>query len=381
MTIMRRNAQAEAFKINPFVVTFTPLAGSTFSNLMRMLGQNRFRVNAIGMPRMLYSLTMSAVLSPLNVYEKLRYNKRIDKFNIGMPPIFIVGHWRSGTTFLHNLITQDPQFSYATTFQTVTPGVFLSSEKIVKPLVAASLPPTRPQDDLELGADLPQEEEYGIGNLSPFSFYNGWCFPRNMEFYYRYVCLDNVSPAVVNEWKQCYLRYIKKLSYYHADKRLVLKNPANTARIKLLLEMFPNSQFIHIYRNPYHNFLSMKRNIEKEMTLYCVQRPKDPHTVENLMVNLYNTMHVKYFKEKEFIPEGNLVEVRFEDLAANPLDVIKRIYKALDISGFKELKEKLTQYIASQTHIKAQTYTLSPTLKEKIYCYYKYTIDKWGYEP
>jgi hypothetical protein len=332
------------------------------------------------MPRALYSTFMSFTLSPLNVYEKLRCDKHIKKISLDKPPIFIIGHWRSGTTYLHNLISQDPAFGYPTTFQTVTPGVFLRFEKLIKPLVAASLPPKRPEDDVDLGVDFPQEEEYAMGNLSPYSFYNGWCFPRNMNFYYRFVTMEGVPQKWVDEWKKIYLYYLKKVTVYSQGKQLILKNPSNTARIKLLLEMFPEAQFIHIYRNPYHTFLSMKRNIETEMTLYCVQKPQDITIFEQAMVYLYKKMYTKYFKEKDLIPHGNLVEVKYENLISHPLEVIKKIYQELRLPNFKGSESNFERYIRSQSKIKTHHYMIDDPLKQKIYDYLRLTIDTWGYD-
>ncbi len=367
-------------KIDPLNITFTPLPGSTFTNLMRLLAQNRFKIGLTGIPRALYSLIMSLILSPLNVYEKIRFDEKIEQTRIEKSPIFIIGHWRSGTTYLHNLITQDSAFAYPTTFQTVAPALFLSSEKIIKPIVASSLPAKRPEDDVALGVDFPQEEEYAMGNLSPYSFYNGWCFPQNMEFYYKFVCMGDVPRSSIEEWKRVYLHYLKKVTLYFQGKQLVLKNPSNTARVELLLEMFPDAKFIHIYRNPYHVFLSMKRDVETEMSLYCIQKPKDDETIEYAMVTLYNKMFEKYFKEKGLIPQKNLVEVRYEDFIVQPFAEIKRVYHTLGIPGFKDCEETFKSYIASQSKVKTHKYTIDKQLKKKIYTYFKPTIDRWGYD-
>ena len=366
-------------KIDPLNITFTPLPGSTFTNLLRLFAQNRFRISIVGMPRFLYSLLMSFLLSPLNLIEKFRYGEKIEKTKIEKHPIFIIGHWRSGTTYMHNLITQDKQFAFPTTFHTVVPALFLGFEKFVKPIVEASLPPTRPEDNVPLGADLPQEEEYAIGNISPYSFYNGWCFPKNMEFYYRFVCMEDVPKKAVEEWKKVYINFLKKVTFLNNGKQLVLKNPANTGRVKLLLEMFPSAKFIHIYRNPYHVFLSMKRDIETEMSLYCVQKPKKWDFIEKAMVELYNKMYKKYFKEKKLIPDGNLVEVKYENFVENPFDEIKRVYEELYLSGFEKAKENFKKFIAMQSEIKPHKYFIDEKLKKKIYNYFRLTIDKWGY--
>ncbi|MDD3492247.1 MAG: sulfotransferase [Candidatus Thermoplasmatota archaeon] len=366
-------------KINPFEVTFTPLAGSTFTNLLRLLAQNRFRIGLVGLPRIAYSVLMSLLLSPFNAYETIRFRRDIETTRIEKPPLFIIGHWRSGTTYLHNLLSHDPRFCYPTTFQTVTPGLFLRFEKLIKPLVAASLPPTRPEDNVPLGADLPQEEEYAMGNLSPYSFYNGWCFPRNMRFYHRFVCMDGVSPRQIEGWKRAYLYFLKKVTLACGGKRLLVKNPANTPRIKHLLEMFPDARFVHIYRNPYHTFLSMKRNIEMEMTLYCVQRPYSERVNEQMMVRLYNHMFDIFFRDRELIPRGNLVEVSYEDLVANPLLVVRHIYEVLNLPGFHQVEPVLEKFVRAQSSVKPHRYVIDERLQAHIYSQLRSTIDRWGY--
>jgi hypothetical protein len=363
------------FKIDPLDVSFEPLAGSSLTNLLRLLAQNKFRIGMIGIPRIIYSILLSSILSPLNLYEHLKYNKKIKQTEICKPPVFLIGHWRSGTTYLHNLISHDPNFAYPTTFQTITPAVFLRFEKLIKPIVESSLPPTRPQDNIELGADFPQEDEYGIGNLSPYSFYNGWCFPKKRDFYYKFVHMEGVSQKRINQWKEIYRYYLQKVTLYNKGKQLILKNPSNTARVKLLLEMFPDAKFIYIFRNPYHTFLSMKRNIEKEMTLYCVQTPQDVEDFEEALVNLYKIIFKKYFHDKKLIAKGNLIEIRYEELIADPYITIKNIYEKLKLKGFLGFENKLKEYIKTQSKIKTYEYKIDEKTKNKINGYFKEEID------
>lgn len=98
-----------------------------------------------------------------------------------------------------------------------------------------------------MDVDLPQEEEYTICGLSPYSYYHSWCFPQNMEFYNRFVCFNNVPKSLIEEWKRIYIS-IKKRDVSMDGKRLLLKNPANTGRVKLILDMFPDAKFVHISR-------------------------------------------------------------------------------------------------------------------------------------
>jgi hypothetical protein len=302
------------------------------------------------------------------------------KTSIDKHPIFILGHWRTGTTYLHNLLSQDKQFAFPSTYQTVTPSIFLCFENLIKPIVISSLPDKRPQDDVDLGADLPNEEEYALGSISPFSFYNGWIFPKNMSFYNRYVDLNNLSKETVDDFKRIYLKFIKKLTFYYKGKQLLIKNPSNTSRVRFLLDIFPNAKFINIIRNPYHVFLSMKRNIEKEMVLYTLQNPPKWDVFEKSMVDMYLRMFDKYFEEKNLISKDNLFEIRYEDFLSDPLDGVESIYSILGIDGFNENKDLFIKYIKSQSVIKTQKYKIDEETKNKIYNYFKFTIDKWGYD-
>jgi len=369
----------DTFEIDPFNVTFEPLAGSSFSNLLRLLAENRFRVSFIGLPRILYSLTLSSIQSPLNVLEKRYFNKHIKHINIDKPPIFILGHWRTGSTYLHNLLTQDPRFSFPTTLQTVIPALFLKYGELFRPVVDASLPEKRPQDDVKMGADLPQEEEYALGNLSPYSYYNGWCFPKNMEHYNNFVDLKDMSPREYEEFKEVYLDFIKKVSFASGHKQLVLKNPSNTSRIKFLLELFPDAKFIHIIRNPYHVYLSMKRNIEKEMILYTVQNPPSWNVFEKSMVNMYRRMFEKYFAEEKLIPKKNFTEVRYEQFIQKPITEIERMYTELGLTDFERNKPIFEKYVNSQKKVKKAVYKIDDDLKNHIYTELKDAIDRWNY--
>ncbi|MCD6222495.1 MAG: sulfotransferase, partial [Thermoplasmata archaeon] len=88
----------------------------------------------------------------------------------------------------------------------------------------------------------------------------------------------------------------------------------------------------------------------------------------------------KYFKEKELIPEGNLVEVRYEDFVSNPFKEIKRIYEELGLKNFERAKHDFIRFMEEQKKIKVHQYVIGKEDKEKIYNYWKLTIDKWGYD-
>ena len=81
-----------------------------------------------------YYLTKSVcrLLSLLQPFEDRKYKKLLADKKIENDPVFILGHWRSGTTFVHNVFSCDKQFGYNTTYQTVFPNLMLFGQSFFK---------------------------------------------------------------------------------------------------------------------------------------------------------------------------------------------------------------------------------------------------------
>ena len=117
--------------------------------------------------------------------ERFRYGKRLKDLDVEHPPVFILGHWRTGTTLLHNLMTRDPALAYISSLQTFAPECYLHGGHAIEPIMSRLMPSTRPMDGMAFGTAVPQEEEFAICNTCPYSFYLGWYFPRNMAELFR----------------------------------------------------------------------------------------------------------------------------------------------------------------------------------------------------
>ncbi len=193
-------------------------------------------------------------LTPFRFIEYLIFNRKIKRATITKPPIFIIGHWRNGTTYLHNLMTVDKQFAYFNMFEMVYPHIFLGFERLFKPFFTLTLPKKRPMDNVLINFDTPQEEENGIANLCSLSINIACVFPNNRDRYLKYGNFKKVSEKEIKIWKLTYLKYLKKLSIKNMGKQLLIKSPANTFRIALLHDLFPEAKFIHIKRDPYTTF-------------------------------------------------------------------------------------------------------------------------------
>jgi hypothetical protein len=311
---------------------------------------------------------------------KIKYNKKIHDVPIKNPPVFIIGHWRSGTTYLHELLSNDPQFCYTTLWSTLLPEGFLILEPM-KRFLARFLPSERPMDAIKVDMDGPYEDEAALAVLCPWSFFHCLHFPRNAEEQYqKSIHFQGFSSKEKNQWKATYLKFIKTILYMNPGKRFLSKNPPNTARISTLLEVFPEAKFIHIYRSPYLVYLSTKKMRMKVLDKLALQDASEEE-IEKQVVSNYIRLMNSFFEQKEQIKTDRFVEVRYEDLIDDPMKHIQHIYETLKIPGFETATPAMMKYLDRQSEYKTNVYSIDQRIVQHVDKNWKFTIDRWRYAP
>ncbi|MHA1199532.1 MAG: sulfotransferase family protein, partial [Candidatus Heimdallarchaeaceae archaeon] len=206
----------------------------------------------------------------------------------------------------------------------------------------------------------------------------GIAFPDKFEYYRQFITFDGVPIRKINEFKKQFMFLVKTLTIKSKGKQLVLKNPLDTCRIKLILDIFPNSKFIHLYRNPYDMYYSTLKLHKHNSEIYAFQRPS--YDLDNVVLDNFVEMYDKFYEEMPLIPKGNFVDVKFENLARNPVEELKRIYNSLSLENFEEAEPKIQQYLNTVADYKPSNYEITTEVKRKIYTRWQKTIKKWGYE-
>ncbi len=360
-----------------------PLAFGSFRNWLRLLWNNK-DIDRKFIPRALFVCFSTFLTSPLRLYESVRYGRIVKNTAIHRSPIFIVGHWRTGTTHLHNLLCQDKNLGYVSTFQAFAPGLCLVGEKVIKRLfdkIAKKLHPTREIDNIPLSMDNPEEEDLAIASMSPYSYLHMYTFPRQARYFFeRYTFgFNNLPESTLAEWKEIYLTIMRKATLQAGGKRLVIKNCADSGRIKTLLDLFPDAKFIHIYRNPYHVFRStlfLYRVVLERSQLQEIS----PDEIEAWVSWFYTQLMQRFLADKALIPAGNLVEVKYEDLEAAPLDQLRRVYETLSLPGFAEAEPAFRAYLASIADYKKNPQEIDDNIIAKVNQHWQFALDEWGYD-
>ncbi len=355
-----------------------PLSYGSFTNLIKIL------ISYGGVDRkyiLRTTLIMLICISgiPYRLLEKIIFGRKIEKTQIEQPPIFIVGHWRSGTTYFHNLMSKDPNLAYIPTHQAWSPGTFLlMSKTFFKKMISDVAPAHRPMDNVAVSPDDPQEEEWAIANVCHSSRHVA-CFPRGAREYFRN--LDERQQKVQEEiWRKVYIRTCKTSTLAADGKRLLLKNPGNTTKIKTLLEMFPEAKFIHVYRNPYKVYLSRTHSFKTRAPLFRLQEQSEAES-ERKILKAYKRIMKSWFDNRDLIPKENVVEVKYEDFVGNEIAVLEKIYEQFNLTEFELAKTHFQEYLDSQENYKTNKYSLDEKTINKIYSAWQFTIDKWQYSP
>ncbi len=174
----------------------------------------------------------------LGFLQSLIYGRKLKRTELTQPPIFILGHWRSGTTLLHELLIRDPRFAFPTTYQCFAPHHFLISEWAFRWFGGWLLPKKRQMDDMPVGWDRPQEDEFALMNMGLPSPYRRLAFCEEPPPDLDYLELDIVDKPSQQTWIAGLRAFMIRVSY-RPEKTLVLKSPTHTGRLGVLAREFP----------------------------------------------------------------------------------------------------------------------------------------------
>jgi len=350
----------------------SPLMGSTLSNFIHVV--LKYKISISYVLNVFLTFLVIVIISPFQLIDKvIFFLKKDTKKN---DPIFIIGHWRSGTTFLQNLLCQDKKFGYFNTYN----SLFISniySSILFKTLMRVTMPKTRPSDGVKLGVELPQEDEFALTNYTILSHYLFFFFPNDYKKIYNNTL--RLEDNDQNKWLKYYDNIISRISIYTGKQRILIKNPSNTSRIKYLLKQYPNAKFIHIYRNPVFVYLSTFKFFSELFPSVNLQNFNEDKLVKLVIYN-YREMYKDYYKHKDLIPKNNLIEFGFEDFKKDPLAQIERVYENFDLDGLELNRDAFKNYIKSQEGHKINQYKIKKELLKSIKKEFKQSFKEMNYE-
>jgi len=353
---------------------------STLPNWLRLLWRYGGQIEKGHRLRAIRITLFVIATIPIRVFEKLLFGLAIRRHKLSEPPVFIIGHWRSGTTNMHNLMLQDPQFASVTMLHCAIPSGFLTWEWLARRILNRRLPKNRPMDAVPLGIDEPMSEDFALAGLTHMSHYLNYFFPKIAEQTFRKTVLfEGVSQSDVAHWSGMYEYFLRKVSYASRGRRLLLKNPPNLGRIPEVLKLYPDAKFIHVFRNPYLVHASTMKLMERFMENLAFQDP-DPQQIEAFVSTRYQTIMQKWFKDRDLIPPANLIELSHEEITSRPLEILEQVYHRFGLTTWSTMQPRLKDYADSLIGYRNNEYNFAPDYLIRISPSIEGIAERWGYE-
>jgi hypothetical protein len=338
--------------------------GMRISDYLKLLVKNRFHIDVFRWAMTFLLIPFGLINSTLYRYTLLRRGRRIRETTIDEPPIFIIGHWRSGTTYLHELMVRDERLAFPTTYECFAPHHFISSNSWAPFLMRGVIPEKRPMDNMPAGFDLPQEDEFALAAMGAPTPYMKMAFPNHPPPHMEFFNMQGADPADVKRFGDALVWFVKSLTL-KKKKRLIMKSPPHTGRIEFLSRLFPGAKFIHISRHPYSVIPSTQRLWKALDAAQCFHYPRHEHLNEYIF-ECFDRMYAGYEDQRGRLPPGSLCEVRYENLTADPVGELRRVYEELDLGDFEPIRKAIEEHAEAKRDYQKNRHTLDAELQAMI---------------
>lgn len=300
-------------------------------------------------------------------------------------PVFIIGHPRSGTTFLHTILTQTEEFVAFTQWQTNSPALigrrlferyrllqlllfalldFRFSPARIKRTIKKRLKgePTRGGITgtgewlMDMQGEISQEEEPLFLNVLDTQFLSLVTPLGFSKKGYPEICFNDHQPhqqRSVLFLKECFKRQI----YYTGKKQIVAKMNFSLFRMKTLLRLFPDARIIHVRRSPLETIpshLSLHHN-RIDSVFDTTKFPSD--AVAQYLKNRYeyNVQFYRYFDDlidNSEIPRSQFLEITYDAIKNDLWNQMQRIKDFAGLQFSPELEGELRRQAKEQSSYK-----------------------------
>ena len=258
-------------------------------------------------------------------------------------PFFIAGMWRTGSTFVHELVAATGLFQVPRTFQCLRPSSF----RLVSAPQERSV--DRPMDGVSISTFSPQEDEFALLLSGAPSLYRGFFDPRR---------LLELAPLLeggdADDWQPILLPFLRTVAASSPHLPLALKSPNHLFRHASLRSAFPQSPWLLLFRDPTETWLSNVRMWTSMIERHGLWEP--PADTVQIFVSramLAAAAHLDELRNWQ-LAGGRLTTLRFEDLRRSPESAVLNALGELGFQmGVKE-KRSLAQAIH---HLKREPWT------------------------
>ena len=291
----------------------------------------------------------------LLIVDRFKRNPEILEEPIAAP-IFIVGNIRTGTTILHELLAQDPQFRTTYTWESVCPV----------PLPEGITASPMPVSEIAQGAiDIMMDVQPALRSMHLLA----WDLP--LECF----CLDplffnleapgnsesnnpfkNVDAEGMYRWSK---KMLQLLQFGGDRKPWLQKCSEHLHFLDSILKVFPDARFIYTHRDPVKSIPSI---VSVYRHLFSIGSDSAQiHVDGRHELNKWVFGAKKAIEEREsgIVRPDKIADMHFSDLMSDPVGTIRKAYDHLGIEFTEEYGEKIVAYLAEKPRHKAGKHSYS----------------------
>lgn len=342
------------------------LIGASLGVLLRLL----WRGGVTPLPRYLLRallLLQGGVWASLLAWrERRRHGAALAAGSLPDDPIFIVGHWRTGSTYLHQLLALDSRLVAPTMLHCTYPACPREARRFGAQILGRAMRGRRPMDNVRVGLDAPQEDEWALLRLTGLSPLARMIFPRDGGYFLEGD--DTFLPqdeAERRRWREALELFVRRLCLDAPGCRPVLKNPFHSLRVPLLRRAFPRARFVHIRRDPLRvvpSTVHMWEVVGAQNTLRRQWRPPGLEAVARVYARLTRTLE----RDLAALPAEQVAEVRFEALVARPQQTLEQLYQDLGLPYTDEQRQAVDTFLGQNADYRQNRYPLGEEQRQAI---------------
>ena len=267
-------------------------------------------------------------------------------------PIFITGMPRSGSTFLHELMAEDPENRAPRVWEVMFPiPDQKSSRGEVDPRVRKAeaslwwfrrLTP-RADSVYPMRASTPHEC-VAIHSYTLLS--EEFTIMCRIPAYEAFLRETDLGPTYA--WQKRFLQY---LQLSRLTKQWVLKSPDHVHNLKYLLAVFPDAVVIETHRNPLDVLRSTIQLNEVMEGMFAPASDRVQTRIREARSLAKHMERITSFREAHPELEGRFIDVKYHELISDPMAIVRQIYRRLDLrlteraaEGMQRLASRRSRY-------------------------------------
>ena len=275
----------------------------------------------------------------------------------------------------------DPRHTCPNTYQCFDPVHFSWTEWFVPTLIRWTLPKTRPMDDVKAGWDRPQEDEFALANLGVPSPYLVWAFPNHGPVADEYLdlALAARSRARGLEAHVARVRAASGAVRQRPHRAEVAHAHGARAHDSGGLSRGASSCTSCAIRSCC--FRPRVRLWKSLSEVQGLQVPRDNSSwLERQVLDTFVRMYERFEQDRELVPRGQLVDVRYEDLVADPVDRMREIYRASSTWAIlRDVEPLLMRYTMKTRDYRTNQYALPPEVADRVRGRWAPYFQRYGY--